>query len=352
MNGVLRGIKVIDCSSVLAGPLAGSFLAESGAQVIKVEAPGGDVTRTWLARGEQRDSTSAYYEAANEGKNVHRVNLKSSEGRSWLAHELEDADVLLQNFKWNDLESMGLMPDVLAKRFPRLVHVRLVGFEHDAERLAYDVVIQAETGFMSMNGDPASPPSRLPVALMDVLASHQIRSAVLGGLLERNQIGTAPYAEVSLLGSGLTALANQGTAALMNGTTPQRQGSIHPTIAPYGDILVTSNGPIVLAVGSDAQFEHLCEVLGVPHLSQRQEFATNPRRVDNREPLMTLLNQAAADRDRDGLLKEFRQSNVPAGAIKTVNEALADPQVRRDYVVGEGDNLKLRTSAIRMTRFH
>ena len=138
----------------------------------------------------------------------------------------------------------------------------------------------------------------------------------------------------------------------MNGMTPERQGSIHPTIAPYGDILVTANGPIVLAVGSDAQFGHLCEVLGVPHLIQRQEFATNPRRVDNREPLMALLNQAAAERDRDGLLKEFRRSHVPAGAIKTVNEALEAPEIQRDYVVGEGDNLKLRTSAIRMTRFH
>ena len=139
MNGVLRGIKVIDCSSVLAGPLAGSFLAESGAHVIKVEAPDGDVTRTWLARGEHRESTSAYYEAANEGKTVHRVNLKSPEGRSWLARELEETDVLLQNFKWKDLKAMGLMPDDLAKRFPHLVHVRLVGFEHDADRLAYDL---------------------------------------------------------------------------------------------------------------------------------------------------------------------------------------------------------------------
>ena len=156
----------------------------------------------------------------------------------------------------------------------------------DPSRLAYDVVIQAETGFMSMNGHPDKPPARMPVALMDVLASHHMRAAVLGGLFQREKTGLGWYAEVSLLGSGLTALANQGTNALINGKTPQRQGSSHPNIAPYGDLLECADGQLVLAVGSDAQFEGLCRTLGMEELLSEEAFHTNAERVVHRAPLM------------------------------------------------------------------
>ena len=351
MNNVLHGLKVLDCSSVLAGPLTGSFLAELGAHVTKVEAPSGDVTRTWLARGEARQGTSAYYEAANEGKHVVRKDLKSLEGREWLEHELADADVLIQNFKARDLDAMGLNPESLARRHPHVVHVRLVGFEHLPERLAYDVVVQAEAGFMSMNGHPDRPPARLPVALMDVMASHQMRSAVLGGLYERATTGKGPYAEVSLFGSGLTALANQGTAVLMNETTPLRQGSSHPSIAPYGDLLQTATGDLVIAVGSDHQFGALCEVLGLARLVTDERFATNPMRVTHRERLLDELNGVTQGIERTSLLAALHEARVPAGAVLTVTEALADPHVKAHYVVGDQGLEKLRTSAIEFRRF-
>ena len=269
MEGVLKGIRVLDLSSVLAGPLAGTFLAECGADVTKVEAPGGDVTRSWKLPGESPGPSSSYYEAANHGKTVVSHNLKTTEGQAWLQDILAHTDVLLQNMKWGDLDTMGLLPDQLSNAFPQLVHVRLVGFEHRPDRLAYDVVVQAESGFMSMNGTPDGPATKMPVAMMDILASHQMRAAVMGGLFHRERTGRGGYAEVSLWGSGLTALANQGTQWLMHGTVPQRMGSTHPNIAPYGDMLTCRDGDVVLAVGSDAQFTSLVQRVGVRRAGRR-----------------------------------------------------------------------------------
>ncbi|MGB1384827.1 MAG: CaiB/BaiF CoA transferase family protein [Flavobacteriales bacterium] len=351
MNGALQNVRVLDLSSVLAGPMTGTFLGECGANVLKVEAPIGDVTATWRSKGEPNDRTSAYYASANTGKRVVRMDLKSPEGRSWLLRELEDADVLLQNMKWRDLDAMGLLPDELARRFPRLVHVRLVGTEFDADRLAYDVVIQAETGFMSMNGHPDRPPARLPVALMDILASHHMRAAVLAGLYERERTQCGWYAEVSLLGAGLTALANQGTNVLINGNIPQRQGSEHPNIAPYGDLVSCQGGDLVLAVGSDTQFRALCEVLDVPHLASTSEFASNPGRVRNREALMAQLQEASRNWERNALRRALHTARVPAGAVFNVEEALEQPGIRDGYVVEEEGLNRLRTSAINVTRW-
>ena len=346
MKDLLKGLKVIDLSSVLAGPLTGSFLAECGANVLKVEAPGGDVTRTWRAQGEPTHRTSAYFASANTGKAFATCDLKSDEGVAWLRAQLRGCDVLIQNMKWQDLERMGLMPDHLQAQFPSLVHVRLIGYETDASRLAYDVVVQAETGFMSMNGHADRPPAKMPVALMDVLASHQMRAAVLGGLYRRERTGEGWYAEVSLLGSGLTALANQGTNALVNGNIPQRLGSSHPNIAPYGDLLQCRDGHIVLAVGSDNQFKGLCEVLGLSDIVQRPEFSSNAARVEHRDALMLALNKASKDRVRDDLQQTLHKAKVPAGAVLNVLEALNQPDIAGRYVVQEDGLPRLKTSAI------
>lgn len=350
MEGALAGLRVLDLSSVLAGPLTGTFLAECGAEVTKVEPPRGDVTQTWKSVGEPARSSSAYYEAANHGKTVVVKDLKSKAGRLWLEERLAQTDILLQNMKWNDLEPMGLEPDELSLRHPRLVHLRLVGSEFDKDRLAYDVVVQAETGFMDMNGHPDRPPAKMPVALMDVLASHQLRAGILAGLYQREKTGQGWYAEVSLFGSGLTALANQGTAWLMNGQRPQRQGSLHPNIAPYGDLIDCKDGAIVLAVGSDAQFTALCGVLGTDDLPQDDAFAVNAQRVVHRDALAQALNAAARSWPRQDLLVALRDAKVPAGAVYSVAEALSHPEFREAYVHGEPGKEKLRTSAVRVHR--
>ena len=346
MEGVLKDIRVLDLSSVLAGPLAGTFLAECGANVTKVEAPGGDVTRSWKLPGEATGPSSSYYEAANHGKMVVSHNLKTAEGKAWLQESLANTDVLLQNMKWVDLDAMGLLPDQLADAFPRLVHVRLVGFEQQPERLAYDVVVQAESGFMSMNGNPDGPATKMPVAMMDILASHQMRTAVLGGLFHRERTGLGGYAEVSLWGSGLTALANQGTQWLMRHQVPQRMGSAHPNIAPYGDVLSCQDGDLVLAVGSDVQFKSLCKVLGCDRLANDPRFKINVQRVKHRNALVTALNASSSQASRTDLLAAFVNCRVPAGAVHNVQEAL-DDEMAQAYLTGQGANRKVKTSAIR-----
>ena len=346
MEGVLTGVRVLDLSSVLAGPLTGTFLAECGADVTKVEAPGGDVTRSWKLPGEAPGPISSYYEAANHGKTVVSHNLKVPEGQAWLLDSLAHTDVLLHNMKWGDLDAMGLLPDRLSNAFPKLVQVRLVGFEQRPERLAYDVVVQAESGFMSMNGTPDGPATKMPVAMMDILASHQMRAAVLGGLFHRERTGRGGYAEVSLWGSGLTALANQGTQWLMQGTVPQRMGSTHPNIAPYGDMLTCRDGDVVLAVGSDAQFKSLCHVLGCDVLADDPRFRTNVERVKHRESLMKVLNAPARLFSRADLLAAFVERRVPAGAVHSVQEAL-DSEMAQAYLTGSDDRRKVKTSAIR-----
>ena len=346
MEGLLQGIKVLDLSSVLAGPMTGTFLAECGARVIKVEPPTGDVTQSWRLPDEPTNRDSAYYAAANRGKTVVHQNLKTAEGQEWLHSMLAEHDVLIQNMKQADLDAMGLSPQVLSVLFPRLVHVRLVGYEFDSSRLAYDVVVQAESGFMSMNGYANTPPARLPVALMDVLASHQMRAAVLGGLYQREQSGKGCYAEVSLLGSGLTALANQGTNALINQKVPRRMGSTHPNIAPYGDLLKCEDGELVLAVGSEGQFQALCDVLNLSSIPSQRQFNSNSNRLAHRTSLMETLNAASSTWKRDALLDKLVRARVPTGALLTVHEALNQTEFRQRYVVSEEGLERLKTSAI------
>lgn len=325
MAEALDGLRVLELASVLAGPLAGTALAARGATVTKVERPPhGDVTRSWRTKSEATSRTeSAYYASANAGKQIVWQDLATPEGQAWLAGALAEHDVVVQNFKAADLEKFGLQPEQIAARYPHLIHVRLVGFSSAPDRLAYDVVVQAETGFMYMNGEPGAPPLRMPVALMDVLASHQIRAAVLEGLLGRAQGLGGCYAEVSLEESGISALVNQATNWLINGQRPAAAGSLHPNIAPYGDLLKCSDGWMVLAVGSDRQFQELCAVLGHPEWAEETAFASNPDRLVHRTRLMELLNEAAGARTRAELDAAFLAVGVPAGVVRGVDEVFA-----------------------------
>ena len=336
-----EGLRVLELSSVLAGPLAGSFFAEGGAEVVKVEHPQwGDVTRSWRAVGEAVDAKiSSYYASANTYKNVCRVDLRSEEGLKWLEEELSKADVLLQNFKEGDLAKFNLVPEDLAGRFPELVHIRLVGFADAPTRLAYDVVVQAETGFMHMNGSPDGPPTRMPVALMDVLASDHIKTAALSGLYSREKGVTGWYSEVSLERSGLAALVNRATNFLMNGDEQNRIGSEHPNIAPYGDIVTLKAGrQIVLAVGSDKQFRGLCEVLRLEDLAADERFLENASRVRNRAELMSELRGVFAEiEEEEVLMDDFLTKGVPAGLVRPLSEVFAEGTTGRDHLIDEGE---------------
>ena len=353
------GLKVLELASVLAGPLAGSFLAEGGASVLKVEHPElGDITRRWRSEGEPTDDpNSAYFAAANTFKKAIKIDLASEDGRRWLEKELSTCDVLLQNFKESDLKKFNLHPEKLAKKFPNVIHIRLVGFAESPERLAYDVVMQAETGFMHMNGTPENGGVKIPVAMIDILASHQMRSAVTTGLYARERGATGWYAQVSLELSGIAALVNQATNYLMNDSVPQRRGSIHPNIAPYGEQLEFEDGNLVLAIGSDAQFISLCEVLGKPELGRDSRYLTNHDRVIHRIQLISDLQKLVTGNQRESLLRQFNESRVPAGAVRTLDQVFApgspgSKAVIKEEIEGSTRPLvKPRTTAYSVTIF-
>lgn len=315
-------LKVVDLSSVLAGPSVATFLAELGAHVTRFEKPGGDVTRGWKLPSE--DSTqpvSAYYASVNYGKELHTADLRDPEQRATVLKVIAKADILIQNFKTKDLEGFELLPDALRERFPRLIHCHLKGFLNDPQRVAFDVVLQAETGWLSMNGTPESGPVKMPVAMIDVLAAHQLKEALLAALYLRERDGKGAFIEASLEEAGIAALANQGSNYLMAKHIAQRMGMQHPNIAPYGDTFTCKDGrQVVLAVGSDAQFRKLCAFLNAAKAADDELFATNANRVKNRPALIQLLSQYLAEVNSGELLKWCHREQVPAGAIRNIKE--------------------------------
>ena len=323
----LKGLRVVELASVLAGPLVGTFFSELGAEVIKVEHPGtgGDVTRQWRTAGEKSDGPSAYYAAANGPKAVKLLDLMNPDDREVLDVLLRDTDILIQNFKPSSLAKLRLEPAGLAIRHPRLIHIHLMGFLNEPDRAGYDMVVQAETGFMALNGEPGNAPFRMPVALMDVLAAHQMRSAALLALWERERDGLGSHLEVWLDASGLSALANRATEYLVNGEDPAPLGALHPQIAPYGEAFECACGQqLVLSVGNDRQFRGLCTLLDLPELSGDIRFRDNPSRVRHRAALAVQLAPAFGRLQADLIMERAAETGVPMGRLKGVAAALED----------------------------
>lgn len=329
---MLSDLTVIEFAGVLAGPSVGMFLAELGARVIKVENPasGGDVTRHWTlgdATSQSSDDTpSPYFAAVNWGKESVALDFSVSADVEVARRLAAGADVVLVSYKAGDAEKFGLDYASVSAANPGVVYGEITAYGPDDERPGYDAVIQAATGFTYLNGEPDGPPLKLPVALMDVLAGHQLKQAILLALLRRERTGEGAQVSVSLVRSGLSALANQAANWLVAGVNPRRLGSGHPNIVPYGNSFATRDGShLVLAVGTDRQFAGLCEVLGTPELADDERFATNPARVEHRAALEEILALRVGERDRDELLQLLAAGNVPAGPILDVAQALSAP---------------------------
>ena len=259
-------LKVLELASVLAGPSVGQFFAELGAEVIKVENihTGGDVTRTWKVKNEETDDRSSYFCSVNWGKKSIAVDLNRKEGKAIIYKLVEKSDIVIASYKSGDAEKLGVDYKTLSSLNPHLIYGQISGFGSSNPRVGYDAVIQAEAGFMFLNGEPDGPSLKMPVALMDILAAHHLKEGILLALLRKNQTGKGDFLEVSLLQAAVSSLANQATNWLVAGVTPQKQGSAHPNIAPYGDIFRTLDGhEILLAIGSDRQFNSLCKILNL-----------------------------------------------------------------------------------------
>ena len=324
---MMRDLLVVETAGVLAGPAVGMFFAELGARVIKIEnkCAGGDVTRRWKLPEEDPDSpVSAYFCSVNWGKDHRQMDLKEASDRATFDALLETADILITNHLAADAEKLGLQRERLRTLNPRLIHGHIKGFADRPDRPAFDVVLQAESGYISMTGTDPEHLAKLPIALIDVLAAHQLKEGILLALLQRASSGSGAYVEVSLEEAALTGLINQASNFLMTGTVARPMGTLHPNIAPYGEVFTCADGSrVILAVGSDIQFHALCRVLGRTELPDDERFRTNADRVRHRKELADRLAKAIADHKRDDLLAELLAAQVPSGAVDPIDRSLA-----------------------------
>jgi crotonobetainyl-CoA:carnitine CoA-transferase CaiB-like acyl-CoA transferase len=320
---LFKELKVVDCSSVLAGPQVGTFFSELGAQVIKFEnaKTNGDVTRTWHTPLESKEKISSYYSSINYKKEIRFVDLSYAHDIAKIHAELETADIVLTNFKGSDAKKFQLDADFISKKFPKLIQGIIRGFEFEKDRAAYDVVLQAETGFMFMNGSADGAPTKMPVALIDVLAAHQLKEGILCALFDRSKSGKGSVVEVSLEKAALASLANQASYFLMTGNIPQRMGSLHPNIAPYGELFQTQDEKwIVLAIGSDEQFRKLGMILNTEMTTQDVRFSSNTSRVENRIELHAILQQEFRKTTCDDFETIALESGIPYGRVRNMKE--------------------------------
>ncbi|WP_323757810.1 CaiB/BaiF CoA-transferase family protein [Roseivirga sp.] len=319
----MKKLKIIELASVLAGPSVGQFFAELGAEVIKVESPktGGDVTRSWLFKGEKINGTvSAYFTSVNWGKKSLAIDLNNKEERAMVYQLIKGADIVIASYKPGDAEKLGVDYKTLKEINPALIYGQITGYGLDNSKVGYDAVIQAESGYMSINGELGANPLKMPVALIDVLAGHQLKEALLVALIEQMESGQGKFVQVALIDAAVSALVNQGANWLVGQNQPKSMGNIHPNIAPYGELFITKDErQLLLAVGNDKQFLKLCSVLGINEINR---FSTNQERVANRNELNQMISDKIQLWTSGELTEILAEQQVPAGLVTTVNEAL------------------------------
>ena len=346
MSAPLQDLLVLETAGVLAGPAVGMFFAELGARVVKVEnkRSGGDVTRSWKLPSEDPASpVSAYFSSVNWGKEHLFLDLKDAADRLAFDELVRKADVLITNHLAADAEKLGLDRDRLHTLNPKLVNGHIKGFADQPHRPAFDVVLQAETGYISMTGTDADHPAKMPIALIDMLAAHQLKEGLLIALLQRERTGTGAYVEVSLEEAALSGLINQASNELMTGAVGAPLGTLHPNIAPYGELFTcVDGGRIILAVGSNDQFAALCKVIGTEGLTEDPRFSTNTERVRNRKELAELLSAKIQQQQRQDLLDRLIASGVPAGAVLRIDEVLASPAAQAMLLESTIDGMRTR----------
>ena len=342
---LFSNLKVIDVSTVLAGPSVATFFAELGAEVIKVEnkkTP--DVTRSWKLPNEDKTSTvSAYFSSINYRKKYLSFDFKNGQDYDAFIDLIRDADILISNFKFGDEEKLKLSDTILRELNPNLIIGKINGFGEESDRVAYDLILQAETGYMSMNGTPESGPVKMPVALIDVLAAHHLKEGLLLGLLNRQQGGTANTITVSLYDAAVSSLVNQASNFLMNNHIPKRIGSLHPNIAPYGEIFKTNNGDLItFAIGSEAHFFKLTTFLELQEITSDPKFNTNQNRVSNRIELEQLIQAKIELLSTEEILSKMLSENVPVGKIKAMDEVFQSERVNDSVLTEKIDGIETK----------
>ncbi|MEW1823805.1 CoA transferase [Arthrobacter sp. NPDC080031] len=317
----LAGIRIADFSRVLAGPLCSMMLADYGAEVIKIEGPAGDDTRAWIPPVEA-DGTGTYFASVNRNKKSVVADLKSDDGLSYARALVAGCDVVIENFRPGVMAKFGLDYQTVSESRPDIVYCSISGFGTGAgaDLPGYDLLVQALGGLMSITGQPGGEPSKVGVALVDVLTGQNALAGILMALRVRDATGTGQQVQVNLLSSLLAALVNQGAAALATGNSPGRLGNAHPSIAPY-ETFRTGGGTLAIAVGNDRQFAALASALGLRGLHEQARFLTNERRVASREELRIVIEAALQADTAASWQRKMLAAGVPAGRVNNVGEA-------------------------------
>jgi formyl-CoA transferase len=350
-GGALDGIRVIDLTRVLAGPYCTQILGDHGADVLKIEPPGGDETRTWGPPFQ--NGVASYFLGVNRNKRSIVLDLTTDKDRATLLDLLKDADVLVENFKSGTLEKWGLgYKEVLAAKFPRLIHCCVSGFGADGPLgglPGYDAAIQASAGLMSVNGDAKGEPTRMGVPIVDIVTGMNGVIGILLALQERARSGRGQSIDVALYDSAISVLHPYAPNYIYSGKVPHRVGNAHPNISPY-DSYRTRTGPIFLAIGNDRQFRKMVEILGKTALADDPRFKSNADRVVQRDPLKVELEALLASWECDELAEKLIRNGVPCGAVRTVDQVLADPHTLHREMMVEIDEYKGTGAPIKMSR--
>jgi len=338
--GALQGIRIVDLSRVVAGPLCTQLLADHGAEVVKVEPPDGDETRQ-LGPPFDAEGSAAYFRGLNRNKRAIALDLRQDAARAVLLRLLEGADVLVENFLPGTLEKWGLgYAQTLAPRFPRLVHCSISGFGADGPRggrPGYDAVLQAMSGVMSATGSAATGPTRVGVPIVDLTTGLNATIAILLALAERERSGRGQQVEVTLYDSALGLMHPHAASWLMAGTQPTPTGNAHPTISPY-DTYRAADGLLFLGVVNDGQYRRFCSVIGREDLAQDPRFATAKDRLAHRPALRAAIEAETGKRPMEALCDALMAAGVPAGPVRSTPQALDDPHTRhRGMLVEHGD---------------
>jgi crotonobetainyl-CoA:carnitine CoA-transferase CaiB-like acyl-CoA transferase len=324
----LAGIKVVELARILAGPWAGQVLADLGAEVIKVESPAGDDTRTWGPPFVEHDGdrAAAYYHACNRGKTGIIADFTNPDDVARVKALIADADVVIENFKVGGLAKYGLDYASLAPEHPRLVYCSITGFGQDgpyAHRAGYDFIIQGMGGMMSLTGEPDGAPQKMGVAVADLMTGLYATIGIQAALMMRARTGRGQHVDCALLDTMVGVLANQAANYFASGVNPPRMGNAHANVSPYA-VFPTSDGWFILAVGNDAQYHRFAAIVGI---GPDQRWDSNAGRIEHRAPLFALIEARCRTFLRDDLLARLEVAGVPAGPINTVEQALNDPQV-------------------------
>jgi formyl-CoA transferase len=340
MKGPLEGIRVVDLSRVVVGPYCTMVLGDMGADVIKIEIPGiGDETRMWgppFAGGE-----SAYYISLNKNKRSLTLDFKKEKGKEILKKLISISDVLVENYRMGTLDKVGFGYDTVKEINPRIIYCSITGYGPTgpmAHELGVDIVVAAEAGLIGITGEPDRPPSKVGVAITDILTALFAQGAIANALYHREKTGMGQKIDLSLFESQVATLFNLSSSYLVGGKIPQRRGLAHESIVPYQGYKTRDEEYILVAVTSEKMWEKFCQVMGIPEYIHDPRFDENKKRVMNRDQLVPMLEEKIAARDSDEWISEFRGVGIPCGRVNTMDRVFSHPQIQPRNMVVELDH--------------